>query len=81
MGSRRGRLDIIVDILQTAKTGEKKTRIMCKAKLSFAQLEFYLRLLEKYRLIENFNGEFATTKKGLKLIEEFRMIYSILSQS
>lgn len=78
--SRRGRLNIIVDILKTAKYGERKTRIMYHAKLSYAQLESYLGLLERNKLIQNLNGKYETTEKGLKLLEEFKSINLLLSE-
>jgi len=82
ISKRRDRHDIIVDILKTAKDGKRKTQIMYKAKLSHAQLKLYLELLRHSGLIENNDGIFKTTKKGLRLIEDFESInFSFASQS
>ena len=66
---RRGRHDIIMKILKTAKDGEKKTNIMYKARLSFSQLEQYLGALEKAGFITERSGIWSTTEKGLHVIE------------
>lgn len=66
---RRARHSIIVQILRIAKSGEKKTNIMYKARLSFSQLEHYLGALEKAGFIAEKSGTWNTTKKGLHAIE------------
>ena len=48
---RRSNLDIIADILDTSRPGVKKTHLMCNCSMSFAQLEKYLDLILKARLI------------------------------
>jgi len=66
---RRARHDIIMEILKTAKGGEKKTQIMYKACLSFSQLERYLNALKKGGFITEESGVWRTTEKGLHVIE------------
>jgi len=66
---RRARHDIIMEILKTAKGGEKKTQIMYKARLSFSQLEQYLNALKKSGFITEESGVWRTTEKGLHVIE------------
>jgi len=66
---RRARHDIIMEILKTAKGGEKKTQIMYKARLSFSQLEQYLNALKKGGFITEESGVWRTTEKGLHVIE------------
>ena len=66
---RRVRCDIILEILKSAKDGEKKTRIMQKARLSFSQLEQYLGGLEKAGFMFEESGIWKTTEKGLHVIE------------
>jgi len=66
---RRARHDIIMEILKTAKGGEKKTQIMYKARLSFSQLEQYLDALKKGGFITEESGVWRTTEKGLHVIE------------
>jgi predicted transcriptional regulator len=65
---RRARHDIIMEILKTAKGGEKKTQIMYKARLSFSQLEQYLNALKKGGFITEEAGVWRTTEKGLHVI-------------
>jgi len=58
-----------MQILKTAKGGEKKTQIMYKARLSFSQLEQYLNALKKGSFIIEELGVWRTTEKGLHVIE------------
>ena len=77
---RRDRHDIIVEILKTAKEGEKKTYIMYKARLSHAQLKSYLDLLNQNGMIMSFDGVYQTTSKGLNFIREFESIDFLFRQ-
>ncbi len=77
---RRDRHDIIAEILKTAKRGEKKTYIMYKARLSHAQLELYLELLNRKGMIVNDNGVYKTTLKGLTFVREFESINFLFRQ-
>lgn len=65
----RARHDIIMEILKAAKGGEKKTRIMQTAQLSFHQLEQYLNALNHAGFIAEETGFRKTTEKGLHVIE------------
>jgi predicted transcriptional regulator len=58
-----------MEILKTAKGGEKKTQIMYKARLSFSQLEQYLNALNDAGFITEKSGVWRTTEKGLHVIE------------
>ena len=69
LGRRRARHDIIMQILKTAKGGQKKTQIMYKARLSFSQLEQYLNALKEGGFISEEAGVWKTTKKGHHVIE------------
>lgn len=77
---RRDRHDIIVEILKTAQSGEKKTYIMYKARLSHSQLKLYLELLNQNGMIINDNGVYKTTLKGLNFVREFDSINCIFRQ-
>jgi predicted transcriptional regulator len=77
---RRDRHDIIVEILKTARTGEKKTYIMYKARLSHSQLKLYLELLNRNGMMINDNGVYKTTSKGLNFVREFDSINCIFRQ-
>jgi len=79
---RRDRLYIIAEILAIAKDGSLKTQIMYRANLSFAQLNEYLNFLLKRELIkintENKKTFYKTTSKGVKYLENYEEISSLL---
>ena len=81
---RRDKLYIIAEILQIAKDGPLKTQIMYKANLSFAQLNEYLRLMLKIRLLSklNHNGKevYATTEKGLDFLQRHGELAEMLKE-
>ena len=77
---RRDRHDIIAEILKTAREGRRKTYIMYKARLSHAQLQIYLELLNRSGMILNDNGVYKTTPKGLTFVREFEAINFLFRQ-
>jgi predicted transcriptional regulator len=67
-------LEIAVDILEVAKSGSHKTRIMYQANLSFELLRKYLDYLTRAGLLRAGEREarvFVTTAKGHRFLEEF----------
>jgi len=80
---RRDRLFIIAEILDIAKDGALKTRIMYKANLSFAQLNTYLDLLLNTQLLEiNKEGRrniYKTTRKGVEYMYSYKEVIETLS--
>jgi len=77
---RRARHGIIMEILKSAINGEKKTAIMYKAKLSFAQLEKYLPALEKAGFITQESGIWRTTRDGLHVIDACKICHRLMRQ-
>jgi predicted transcriptional regulator len=79
---RRDRLYIISEVLSIAKDGSLKTQIMYRANLSFAQLNEYLSFLLKIKLLkvvtENERVVYKTTTKGLKYLQNYEKITSLL---
>ena len=72
--TKRGRFEIIYDILSISRRSANKTRILYRANLSFSLLKKYLDLLmTQGMLIEN-DGTFSTTKKGKEFIGEFERL-------
>ncbi len=72
---RRSNLEIVAEILRTAKKGAKKTRIVYGANLNFKMLNEYLEKLEAAGLIrhsEDNGGLIETTEKGKEYLEWFR---------
>jgi predicted transcriptional regulator len=74
LGSYRGRLDIIADILQVAKGDAKKTQIMYQANLSYKVLQRYLTEISEASLIsfENTEHYYALTQKGYEFLKTYK---------
>jgi predicted transcriptional regulator len=67
-------MEIAANILEIAKNGSRKTRIMYLGNLSFDLLQKYLNMLVDYALIEIRQGKESTyqaTEKGLRFLEDF----------
>lgn len=74
MGSYRGRLDIIADILTVVRQRAKKTQIMYQANLSYRLLTRYLAEVRRAYLVR-FESEgrcFVLTRKGLEFLERYK---------
>ena len=72
----RSRLEITANILEIAKQGSRKTRIMYLGNLSFDLLQKYLKRLEQLGLVEVKNasgGEriYNVTTKGQEFLADF----------
>jgi predicted transcriptional regulator len=77
----RSRTDIAALILEAAKDGAAKTKIMYKAFLSYAQLKEYLNKLLENGLIE-YNKEeriFRITEKGLRFLQLYNQADELIS--
>jgi predicted transcriptional regulator len=79
---RRSRLDVIADILDTSLSGVKKTHLMYHCNMSFAQLEKYLNLILKRRLIMvEDNGPrlfFKTSGKGKRFLKSYDRLKALM---
>lgn len=74
MGSYRGRLEIIADILHVVSQNPKKTQIMYRANLSYKVLTRYLTEVSEASLI-NFEDEkqcYRLTTKGREFLEVYK---------
>lgn len=70
----RNRIQIAADILEIAKDGSRKTRIMYLGNLSFDLVEKYLALLVHVGLIEIQDGgerTYVATEKGQRFLEDY----------
>jgi len=70
----RSRIQIAADILEIARNGARKTRIMYMGNLSFDLFQRYLDLLTNFGLIEIKNGNkrtYAATEKGRQFLEDY----------
>jgi predicted transcriptional regulator len=75
---RRGRIEIMMDILDEASGGVNKTGIVYGANLNFNMAKRYLPLLMKRGLIVRFNGEtgdmYEITKRGREILKNYKEI-------
>lgn len=82
--TRRGRLSIIADILDVAKIGALKTRIMYGASLSFSQLSDYLSFLLDANLLKIVDNPkrslYKTTNKGLQYLQSYMEIGELMKK-
>ena len=79
--TKRGRFEIIYDILQVARKNAQKTHILYGANLSFYMLEKYLNLLVAQELMEENKGVFSVTEKGKEFMEEFQRLSNYFGDS
>lgn len=81
---RRGRIQIVVDILTEALNGSNKTRIMYRANLNFLRFERYFSDLLEKGLIAELNSPrgkvvYRTTDKGKRFLKIMRDAEDIFS--
>jgi predicted transcriptional regulator len=82
---RRGRCEIVKSILEAARGGAIKTRIMKKARVNNAQANRYFGILEKHDLLSRVGlstGKsivWKTTDAGLKAVEACEKCHSLFS--
>ena len=79
---KRGRNEIISQILSTCLEGANKTRIVYQANLNFRTVNPYMDILIKNHLIEASQGEhilYRTTEKGKSLLESMNNVSKELS--
>jgi predicted transcriptional regulator len=70
----RSRIEIVADILEIAKNGARRTRIMYLGNLSFDLLEKYLNMLCACGLLDQGNGgdrTYVVSEKGHRFLEEY----------
>jgi predicted transcriptional regulator len=77
----RSRTEIVAIILQSARTGATKTKIMYQAYLSYAQVKEYLRFLQENNLIKYEEGTqlFKITDKGRHFLNAYDEISDLVS--
>ena len=74
----RSSFDIIAEILETAKDGAKKTRIMYSCGLSYKFVQKYLSLLLETGLLKTGNF-FHTTDKGMGFLRNYQTLDLLLN--
>jgi len=77
----RSRTEIAAMILQSARTGATKTKIMYKAYMSYTQVKEYLRFLQESDLIKYEQGTqlYKVTEKGMHFLHAYNEISDLVS--
>jgi molybdate transport repressor ModE-like protein len=80
----RSRVEILYDIVSSARTAAKKTHLMYKSNLSFKQLDLYLEYILQHGLLEErFSDDdggklYVLTNKGNEFLRLFEHLRSLL---
>jgi len=81
---RRGRFEIVNEILTLCKTPTQKTHILYKCNLSYDQVRKYLDFLVSNNLLKSFSEDgrnyFQTTEKGRRFTEEHKRLGRFLGK-
>jgi len=75
---KRSFFEIIAEILQVAKNGAKKTRIMYSCNLSYRMTGYILSYLLETDLI-GLGDSFHTTEKGLQFLRAYQTLDLLVS--
>ena len=81
---RRSGIEIIAEILEEARQGITKTRLVYRTNLNFFVVRKHLDFLIDKGLLDQVREPiqlFVTTPKGLQFLEEFRKMKEILGSS
>jgi len=73
----------LANILELARGGVNKIRILYQVNLNYTQLTRYLSLLLEKNLLEEIRGTnhdkvYQTTEKGLELLDKIRKVESLM---
>jgi predicted transcriptional regulator len=80
--SRRGRFEIIAEILLLCRRPQGKTRVMYETNLSYSMLQMYLNNLIALKLIEVHHSKkkYATTQKGTVFLQKWLSLSDLLTE-
>ncbi len=78
--SRRGKMDIIAEILLFCEQQKTKTSIMYNANLNYSQLKSQMNALVSQGLLEKKLNKYVTTKKGYRFLELFAQLNDLLDE-
>ena len=76
---RRSDVDIMANILDEAREGARKTRLMYRGNMSYRQLHVYLKLLLGLELLALHSNLYKTTVKGLKFLDAYRTLKALMN--
>jgi len=72
LGKNRDRLSIVADVLEVAKSGASKTRIMFRANLSFNLLEKYLDVTLAAGFVRLVGSSYELTENGFDFLNGYK---------
>jgi predicted transcriptional regulator len=76
---KRSDIDIMASILDEARRGARKTRIMYRCNLSHRQLQAYLKILLDMEFLESQSDFFKTTVKGRKFLDAYGTLKALMT--
>jgi predicted transcriptional regulator len=79
-GQRRGKLDIIAEILLFCEQHKTKTSIMYNTNLNYGQLKNHMDSLTSQGLLAKKLNKYATTEKGYRFLELFAQLNDLLDE-
>lgn len=81
-GRRRSRLDIIADMLDASRGRVRKTHLMYKCSMSFTQIERYLNLILRAKLlvVEDDGADllFKISRKGKSFLRSYQSLKALM---
>lgn len=78
--SRRGKMDIIAEVLLFCDQQKTKTSIMYNANLNYSQLKNQMNALISQGLLEKKLNKYVTTERGYRFLELFAQINDLLDE-
>jgi predicted transcriptional regulator len=79
-GPRRGKLDIIAEILLFCEQQKTKTSIMYNTNLNYTQLKNHMDNLTAQGLLSKNQNKYTTTEKGYRFLELFAQLNDLLEK-
>ncbi len=79
-GARRGKLDIIAEVLLFCEQQKTKTSIMYNTNLNYAQLKSHIDTLTAQGLLAKKLNKYITTEKGYRFLELFAQLNDLLDE-
>jgi len=79
-GARRGKLDIIAEILLFCEQQKTKTSIMYNTNLNYSQLKSHMDSLTTQGLLAKKTNKFIITEKGYRFLELFAQLNDLLDE-
>ena len=79
-GARRGKLDIMAEILLYCDQQKTKTSIMYNANLNYSQLKSQIHALTTQGLLQKKLNKYIITEKGTRFLELFAQLNDLLEE-